>query len=217
VKSRSTLPRAPLDRTRIVSAALDLIDRGGLDAFTTRKLGAELGVEAMAIYHHFPNKAALLDAVAEHLLLLAPVPSRGRKNWQQWMRAQARSYYGLAKMHPNAFALLAARRFNTPEALAWFERILGVFREAGFDAKHAARAFRAIGAVAGGCGMAYCASLDALTKPSIFDAEERLAPYPLVAQSAPFLQIQELDKIFEFALDAVIRGLSQAAPKMTRK
>jgi len=58
-------PRLQLSKERIIAAALEVVDDGGLEALTMRVLGERLGVEAMAIYHYFPNKAALLEAVGE--------------------------------------------------------------------------------------------------------------------------------------------------------
>src|SRR5208337_4377183 len=58
----------PLERERIVQTALELVDRDGLDALSMRRLGAELGVDPMAIYYHIPNKQALLEAIVEAVM-----------------------------------------------------------------------------------------------------------------------------------------------------
>jgi AcrR family transcriptional regulator len=63
-KDGSPGPRTPLSRERIITAALELIETEGLEGLTMRALGRRLGVEAMALYHYFPNKAALLEAMA---------------------------------------------------------------------------------------------------------------------------------------------------------
>ncbi|MEU9191830.1 TetR/AcrR family transcriptional regulator C-terminal domain-containing protein [Streptomyces hundungensis] len=60
---RRARPKAGLSRERVLDAALDLVDREGVAALTMRKLGAELGVEAMTLYHHVGNKGELLDAL----------------------------------------------------------------------------------------------------------------------------------------------------------
>ena len=57
--------RRPLDRRTILEAAVRFVDSEGLDALSMRKLGAELGVEAMSLYNHVPNKGALLDGMVE--------------------------------------------------------------------------------------------------------------------------------------------------------
>lgn len=68
----SSQTRTPLSRVRIAEAATAIVDRDGLEALSMRRLGAELGVEGMAIYRHFPNKAAVLAGVVE-VLLAEPV------------------------------------------------------------------------------------------------------------------------------------------------
>src|SRR5438477_12031705 len=70
-------PSQPLSRDRIVDAALALIHDDGLAAFSTRKLGERLGCEAMSIYHHFPSKQHLLDALVEHAIQTVEVPEPG--------------------------------------------------------------------------------------------------------------------------------------------
>ena len=53
---------------RVVETALALVDRDGLDRLSMRRLGAELGVDPMAVYHYIPNKAALLDGLTEAVM-----------------------------------------------------------------------------------------------------------------------------------------------------
>src|SRR5215207_4757016 len=58
-------PRAPLTRERVLQSASDLADRDGIEALTMRALADSLGVEAMSIYYHLPNKSAILDGVID--------------------------------------------------------------------------------------------------------------------------------------------------------
>ena len=67
----------PLSRGRIVEAALALVGDESLAGLTTRKLGERLGCEAMSIYHHFPSKQHLLDALVEHAITSVEVPEPG--------------------------------------------------------------------------------------------------------------------------------------------
>ncbi len=57
--------RALLSKARVVEAAAVVADRGGVGAVSMRSVAAELGVEAMSLYHHVANKSALLDALAD--------------------------------------------------------------------------------------------------------------------------------------------------------
>lgn len=135
--------RPPLSRERIAAAALAFIDEHGQDALSMRKLGAELGVEAMSLYNHVANKDDLLDAVgnllyAEILELYRPEPDW---TWQQDARLLANVYRQAAHRHPNALGLLVDRLLPSEVKYLFLARCYEVFTKAGFDTKAAALAF----------------------------------------------------------------------------
>src|ERR687894_3158370 len=105
--------RQPLNRRRVLEEAVRFADREGLEALTMRKLGAELGVEAMSLYNHVPNKGALLDGMVEVLLGEVEIPPRS-KDWEVRVRDGYRAFRRLAHEHPNVFPLLVQR---PPETL----------------------------------------------------------------------------------------------------
>jgi AcrR family transcriptional regulator len=80
--------REPLSQERIATATLKLIDDIGLEDFSTRRLGAALGCEAMAIYNHFASKDVLLDAVVDRLFREVIVPPKG-PGWEARVRGFA--------------------------------------------------------------------------------------------------------------------------------
>jgi AcrR family transcriptional regulator len=216
-RKRSASPgRTPLARQTIALAALELIDQEGLENCSMRRLGAKLGVEAMALYHHFPSKGDLLDAVMEQLLDEIEVPPREGMPPLERLRALVTSYRGAALRHPPAFILLAARRFNTEKAFAFYEVILEMFADLGFDAQQAARWFRLIGNFASGAGMADVASRERIADATPLHLErdpERIA-FPRVRAIAPHLTVQNLDAVFEFGLDVLFEALAKAAPEL---
>jgi TetR/AcrR family tetracycline transcriptional repressor len=55
-------------RADVVERAIAVLDETGLEALSMRRIAADLGVRAGALYHHFDNKAALLEAVADEIL-----------------------------------------------------------------------------------------------------------------------------------------------------
>src|SRR4051794_33120752 len=118
-KRRAKNPNLTAERIR--DEALRLIDEGGLETFSTRRLGAALGCEAMAIYWYYPSKEALLDAVVEQLIATLPVAAA--ESWIDALRKLAQSYRGLAHRHPRAFPLLATRRFASPGALRFLDAL----------------------------------------------------------------------------------------------
>ena len=145
--------RQPLSRRRILRSALRLIDRDGLEALSMRRLGAALGVEAMSLYRHVPNKEAVLDGVVELLTEEIDVPlARGASSdsWPATMRRIVRSYRKLAHAHPNAFPLIALRPLTTPKAIARGEATIALLLEAGLDELRAVLVFRTLVSYANG-------------------------------------------------------------------
>jgi AcrR family transcriptional regulator len=123
--------RPPLTRDAIVDAALALVDEGGLEALSMRAIGGRLGVQAMSLYHHVPNKAALLDAVHERLILSIEL-DLGDEEWTQALRGLAHAYRALALAHPQAFVLLATRPLTSAAAVAHVLPALDRLALAGF-------------------------------------------------------------------------------------
>ncbi len=179
-----------------------------------RVLGRRLGVEGMALYHHFQNKGELLDAVAEQLLSGLRLPKRGTPMAR--IEVGLRRYRQLAIAHPRAFALLTTRRFSSPRSLAVLEQILAPFADAGFDPAMSARLFRLGGYFAGGAGHAEIASRAAQPDPTplVMEQPTGLASFPLVSKVAPHLSLQNLDAIFEFGLALIMRAIESAPRRL---
>ena len=136
--------RVPLSRERIVDSAMDLVERHGLPGLTTRRLGAALGCEAMSIYHHFPSRQHLLDALVERAIAGVAEPPSGA-NPVERLRFIGYEYRRVAHRHPRLFPLLALHRLNMPAGVAFIERMLRHFHDALPDDKLAAQAFRLFG------------------------------------------------------------------------
>src|SRR5438128_2080458 len=96
-----------------------------------RRLGAALGVEAMSLYHHIPNKDARLDGIHERILLSLD-PSAHARSWQAFARHQAHALHRALTAHPHAIPLFATRPAATPAAIARLDRYLEVLLRAGF-------------------------------------------------------------------------------------
>ena len=100
--------RKPLTREAILDAAIVILDRDGMAGLSMRKLGAAVGVEAMSLYNHVPNKEALLDGIHERILLSLETPAHAR-TWQAFVRHQALALHRALLAHPNAIPLFATR------------------------------------------------------------------------------------------------------------
>jgi AcrR family transcriptional regulator len=138
--TENTTPRPPLTKERVLQAAVDLVDRDGLDALTMRRLGAELGVEAMSLYKHVTNKEAILDGIVELVVGEIELPSEGG-DWKHAMRRRAISAREVFSRHSWAIGLLETRDSMGPVALRYLDAVLGTLRSAGFSIENAAHAF----------------------------------------------------------------------------
>jgi TetR/AcrR family transcriptional regulator, tetracycline repressor protein len=143
--------RSTLTLERITDAALDLIDRAGLEGLSMRKLGAVLGVEAMALYHHIRSKERLLAAVAERLdgEIADTLGTPG--DWLAGLRQMARGCRAVARQHPTAIPLLARREADAKTYLYVVNERL---RAAGFDPVLAALILHVVDCYAIGAALA---------------------------------------------------------------
>ncbi len=196
--------REPLTRDRIATSALDLIEKIGLEAFSTRRLGAALGCEAMALYNHYPSKDAVLDAVVERMMRKLTVPPRDPRGWPERARTFARSYRALSRMHPHAFPLAATRRFNTPESLAFLDDIFRAFSEDGLSPKETLYVFRT---VANFCNGTVLDELAGLARAAAPQPEWPGNAHPHLLEVAPFMSPTHADDVFEVGLSVILDGL----------
>jgi TetR/AcrR family tetracycline transcriptional repressor len=109
----------PLDRQRIVTEAIALLDDAGLDGVSLRKLASRLGVQAPTLYWHLRNKADLVTALAEAILeaefaeLEAPLPGQG---WQDWLRLLAGRLRRALLAHPDGARVVSSAQLSTTMA-----------------------------------------------------------------------------------------------------
>lgn len=206
--AKPTDPREPLSRERVLQAALSIVDREGVENLSMRRLGAELGVEAMSLYNYVPNKAAVLDGVVELVLNEIELPDN-ITDWKECFREASRSSRRVALRHPNVVQLVATRPFNTIASLRPVEFGLEVFKAAGFDPELSLYAFRTIAAFTTGYGLAESGEFFGEVSGEGQLTPEALNPedFPRVMEVAPYLASADHDKEFEFALDVILTGL----------
>jgi AcrR family transcriptional regulator len=208
-------PRAPLSRDLVLQTALKLADQGGLESLSMRKLGQELGVEAMALYYHFANKDEIVDGIVDLVFREIDLPVAGA-DWKPAMRRRATSLRDALLRHRWAIGLMEARRNPGPANLRHHDAVIGNLRAAGFDMKLVAHAYSALDAYIYGF---------ALTKMNLpFDsgddvaamAQDMLEPfrvgeYPnLVAFITEHAMKPGYDfgNEFEYGLDLLLDGLA---------
>ncbi|WP_084529768.1 TetR/AcrR family transcriptional regulator C-terminal domain-containing protein [Nocardia crassostreae] len=140
---RPAKTRTPLNRERVLSAALGLADESGLDALSMRKLAQALGVEAMSLYNHVANKDDLLDGVADLVIGEFELLAAGG-DWRAALRRRCVSAHETLLRHPWACVLIVARMNIGPNMLRHIDAMLGCLHEAGFSYVLADRAWNAL-------------------------------------------------------------------------
>jgi len=206
--------RAPLTRERILRTALRIMDEEGLDAITMRRIGRELGVEAMSLYNHVEDKEDILEGVSELVLSEFEFPEPV-DDWEESVRAGARAWRSLLLAHPNVCPLLSERRkpIGTPEALRPIEYALEVLHRSGLTEQETVRAFRLFGGyVVGSVTMQVGKLMTGVDGAPRMTPEELgavLPPelVPRFLQMLPHLQECAPDRVFEFGLDVLIAGI----------
>jgi AcrR family transcriptional regulator len=126
-------PRAGLSRERVLRSALDLVDREGVDALSMRRLGRELGVEAMSLYSYVENKQDLIEGVVEQVFREMPLIAPGPGPWAERLRTHASTFREVLLRHPNAVRLVAGRPLVTPGTMAYVESALVELQAYGLD------------------------------------------------------------------------------------
>jgi AcrR family transcriptional regulator len=209
--------RARLTRDRVLRAAISLADTSGIESLTMRKLGVELGVEAMSLYNHVANKTDLLDGMIDAVFAEIGLPPDGH-TWRAAMRERALSARDVLARHRWAIGLMESRTTPGPATLQHHDAVIGTLRGAGFAVAMAAHAMSVLDSYIYGF---------ALQESSLpFDSGEEtaaLAEAILARASAneyPHLTELTVEHVvqpgydygdeFEYGLDLILDGLERA-------
>ncbi|MEV7004910.1 TetR family transcriptional regulator [Streptosporangium sp. NPDC051022] len=142
-RSRGGRP-AVLSEEKIIAAALAVIDAEGLDGLSMRRVGALLGVEAMALYRHVPNKNAMLAAVVDHLTAGAATRPAPGTPWTDALAGFGHRYRDVLLGHPAAVPLLATHPVSPATAEALLTPILETVDHAGVTVERIQFAFQSV-------------------------------------------------------------------------
>jgi AcrR family transcriptional regulator len=208
-------PRLPLSRDRILDAALELADEGGIESLSMRRLGQSLGFEAMSLYNHVANKDDLIDGILD-LVLAESAPPAPTGDWVAVIRTSAISVHDALHRHPWACAPLMTPARVRPARLRYMDSLLGRLREAGFSADTTYHAYHVLDAYIFGFSLwqaGHTASAPQIAEMA--EAVERLVPadeYPYLHEHArqhltdgPHQQVSA----FEVGLDLILDGLRE--------
>ena len=210
--------RVPLTRERVLQTAITLADQTGLESLSMRKLGQELGVEAMALYYHFANKEEIVDGIVDLVFGEINVPAADG-DWKAAMRQRAISLRDALSRHRWAIGLMESRRNPGPAGLRHHDAVIGSLRAGGFSMEMAAHAYSALDAYIYGF---------ALTKMNLpFDTSEEVAEVaqtmlqPFAVDAYPNLVAlitehamkpgYDFGDEFEYGLDLILDGLGRVS------
>ena len=195
-----------VDRRRILETALELLNEVGVDALSTRVIAERLGVRQPALYWHFKNKRALLDAMNGEILVRAHearVPREGEA-WQDFVRRNARSFRAALLSYRDG-ARVHAGTEAAPDDLGPVEAQALVLVRAGFTPAEAMQLFVAVSRYVVGCVLEEQASpLDGSVEQAQLD--EAAKAYPILAEGIAHYRLSGHTGLFERGLNLMVRG-----------
>ncbi len=210
--------RAVLTAERVISGAVELADEIGIDAMTIRKLADAIGVRPMTIYHHVPNKEAIIDGMVDHVFDEIDLPP-GDLDWRSAILVRSRSMRAVLASHPWASPLMETRTTPGMATLRHHDAVLGCFRRAGFSLPLTGHAYAVLDAFLYGFALQE-ATLPATGGDEMHDLAGSIAdmmPTDLLPHLAEFTVEHVLQpgydfgKEFDIGIELILDGLQRAA------
>ncbi len=220
-QTRTTKTRTPLSRERVLTAAVALADREGIEAVTMRKLAQEVGVEAMSLYYHVANKEEVLDGMVEVLVdeindLVGDVETDA--GWKQTMRNRILTARKVMLEHRWAPAVIESRTHIGLPVMRYFDSVLALFRAGGFSYDLAHHSLHALGSRALGFTQELFDPGDAAGDDAEVDFEAMATQIPSLVEMLTEIAHDDPDSTlgwcddqteFEFGLDLILDGLER--------
>jgi AcrR family transcriptional regulator len=200
--------RSPLSRERVLRAALDLVDMEGVEALTMRRLGRELGIEAMSLYGYVRSKQDLIEGVVEQVFRQMPLIVPGPGTWQDRVRRHAAAYRQVLLDHPNAVRLVAGRPVITEGTAAFVESALAELTSMGLELELADRVLGVIASFT--LGLVSEQAGNAGRGEATVPLRDAISPerFPFVSQLDQMKPV-DYDHEFELGLDFIVAGLER--------
>jgi AcrR family transcriptional regulator len=207
--------RPQLTREQVVTAAIVLADRDGIESISMRRLAQELGVEAMSLYTHVRNKDDLLDGMVDAVIGMVPVETEAdAADWRTSIRRTALGARGVMLRHPWAPRTIETRAAPGPAGLAYINAVLGILREGGFSVAQTHHALHILGSRLLGFAQGLFDDSPASgpeAAPSLPDGFAAAFPYAaemaLAVTHGGALGPCDDEDEFEFALEFILDGL----------
>ena len=195
-----------VDRQRILDTALELLNEVGIDALSTRAIAQRLGVQQPALYWHFKNKRALLDAINGEILARADDTRRPREGemWQDFLRRNGRSFRAALLGYRDGARVHAGTEAD-PGDLAHVEAQVAFLVAAGFTPGQAMQLFVAVSRYVVGCVLEEQASpIAGSAQQSRLD--EAAKGYAQLAEAIAYYRLSGHEGLFERGLELIVKG-----------
>ena len=201
---------AGLSRERVLEAGLNLVDREGVGALTMRRLGRELGVEAMSLYGYVDCKQDLLDGVVERVYREIPSMAEADGPWQDRLRDIAQLFRDVLMRHPNTVNLIAARPILSNGNVGLIESALAGLRLRGLDLVRASQVVTDVVAFTIGHVTSEVGELDGHSEDEAAAFERSLdaGRFPNVAERCALGPLDR-DASFDLGLDFIVAGVER--------
>lgn len=209
--------REPLNREKVLDAALALAAEEGLKGLSMRKLAKTLGVEAMALYNHVQNKTDILDGIAERVYsgIERADPD---SPWQERVRSTVLNIYRALARHPVVPMALATDEAdpNSLRALRPIDDLVGALYEAGFEDDGIRQTLGALNSLVFGSLLLTTVGFTTQRHGNTEREDHYLrrvdpAVLPNFSRAIPALTAADPERDFTRALDLLITGLVAAA------
>jgi AcrR family transcriptional regulator len=210
--------RVPLSTERVLRAAIELADEGGIESLSMRKLGQELGVEAMSLYNHVRNKEEILDGIVDLVIGEIDLSPSGA-DWKTSMRERVIAARKVLVQHPWAPGAIESRTAAGPAMLRYMDSMIGILRKGGFSIDLAHHAVHVMGSRVLGFtqDLMQDDSKQPAPGPEVVAnlAREMADRYPYITEMAMAVSHDggiggcDDDVEFEFGLDLILDGLER--------
>lgn len=205
----TTETRTTLNRDRVIEAAVAYADEHGIDDMSMRKLGAELGVEAMSLYNHVEDKADLQRGMIDYVFASIELPD-AELDWKEQIRLVGKSAMDQFGKHSWVVFLLMQEGNTGPGALRFMDRVVFLFLDAGFGESDTHHAWQMLASHTMGYAF-QSANGPGVNKGEYSKLEAQMAQlaveFPSVARIAPDLMNCAFDREYMFGLEIIIDGL----------
>jgi AcrR family transcriptional regulator len=213
-----TEARAPLNRDRVLRAAVALADAGGLDSLSMRKLAQQLGVEAMSLYNHVRNKDDVLDGIIDVIVGEIDMQQPASTAWKPALRQRVMAARSVMLRHTWAPRVIETRSTMSPVLRRYMESLAAILRQGGFSLDLTHHTFHVLGSRILGFNQDLfddTSQMDSSPEVAALMAREMADTYPYITEMATAISHEgglggcDDDTEFAFGLDLILDGLER--------